>query len=546
MGLRVAREKCELHPDQDATANCGFCGKSICRECIALFGYYCSENCRTQNQQNVATAKAGKSAASMAEYKRGMNAFRYVALAIVALIVIAVGFGMYRLLLDPAGKKAWEWGGGLEANPVLIGAADGNFHVVAGDKLYALKLRNGRVVAAGDAGRLSGLDSLQFAGDSIVGVSSMRICRAGMDGTNQVHLELDAVPEGLPIVSGDGARAYYVSRKRRRRDDAGTGFRMQLHTLDLVTGKELGVETISSRPERVTLLGGRDDDVVIYAGRESTDQAAAKDKRRRIFGRQYDWTLELVNCKTGKVRRRTSLSRRPEETPQYAGGWVSFIVKDTLYAVNLFARKQRKFKIKVGEYSVPEHLLCDEEIFVLYNAGMVCLDLATGKETWKVPLGADPDDMVVLDDRIVLIGARSESKDFDVSKMPGFNQAPDVVKDFGIGKGAKIERAVPVLAAIRRENGKPLWQVENVRGNLLADDDRVALIADVAQTSNIGFFKEGAELYVRQFDPDSGKKLYERTTKGLAVENLRLCGNRAVGTRIRKDGKTTIVAIRLR
>ena len=241
---------------------------------------------------------------------------------------------------------------------------------------------------------------------------------------------------------------------------------------------------------------------------------------------------------------RSGLPKQPDETPAFAEGWIRFPVGETLYVLDLANKVQHKIAIQVSAFTSPEHVINGDQLFVIYSSGMVCYGLADGKEQWRINAGAKTQNMHFGKNRIILLGAKSSKKDVDMSKMPGFNQAPDVAKDFGVGKG--LEQTTPLLAAVDRKSGKYLWEEEGIRGNLLADGERIALIADVSETGNLGFLREGVELYVRQFDPDSGNKIVSETTKDVAMDLPRLFGKCAVGMQYTDKGKTTIIAIHLK
>jgi hypothetical protein len=45
-------EQCKEHPDGRPVAKCLACGKTVCTECVRIRGYFCSEACKSQLQQD--------------------------------------------------------------------------------------------------------------------------------------------------------------------------------------------------------------------------------------------------------------------------------------------------------------------------------------------------------------------------------------------------------------------------------------------------------------------------------------------------------------
>ncbi len=89
-----AGEMCNRHFDKPASAHCTVCKKPICPECMSVFGYLCSVNCRYQAEQQgirVPVYKFQKRSVEARQFRKG---------ALITVSVIVVIFGLI---------AAWYW-----------------------------------------------------------------------------------------------------------------------------------------------------------------------------------------------------------------------------------------------------------------------------------------------------------------------------------------------------------------------------------------------------------------------------------------------------
>ena len=87
-------EMCNRHFDKPASAHCTVCKKPICPECMSVFGYLCSVNCRYQAEQQgirVPVYKFQKRSVEARQFRKG---------ALITISVIVVIFGLI---------AAWYW-----------------------------------------------------------------------------------------------------------------------------------------------------------------------------------------------------------------------------------------------------------------------------------------------------------------------------------------------------------------------------------------------------------------------------------------------------
>jgi hypothetical protein len=87
-------EMCSRHHDIPASAHCTVCKKPICPECMSMFGYLCSINCRYQAEQQgiqVPKYKFQKRSVEAREFRKG---------AMITVAVVAVVLGLI---------AAWYW-----------------------------------------------------------------------------------------------------------------------------------------------------------------------------------------------------------------------------------------------------------------------------------------------------------------------------------------------------------------------------------------------------------------------------------------------------
>jgi outer membrane protein assembly factor BamB len=96
-----AGERCNRHLDKTAAAHCTVCKKPICPECMSMFGYLCSVNCRYQAEQQgikVPKYKFQKRSVEAREFRKGA----LITVAVIAVIAVLIG-GWY--WYDYAGAK---------------------------------------------------------------------------------------------------------------------------------------------------------------------------------------------------------------------------------------------------------------------------------------------------------------------------------------------------------------------------------------------------------------------------------------------------------
>ncbi len=554
MALEVKKEMCKLHPEQELTGKCGYCGKGICRECISAWGYYCSEQCNTVGRESITAAEKAHTAYSRAKYEQGMKVFRYFCLGLGAAAVLAVGFIVYRVFLDPSGKVVWRWTpesaeGGDSISLRILGRDQDKARILIGDTLYTLDLDNGKIVSKFQSDDLAGLRNYVIKDGQIIGSSPVRVFRAGCDGSNPSNLKFTAMAVSTPVLTSDLSTAYFITEEPLEEVGRSGRLRRQsvLHALDLGTGNESWTTELK-KGASVSLVGAVDRNPLIFLRyklvkrrKKKTSGAKTKAEPTKLVRR-----LELLAHDSGKTRRRASVPEALEWGPKLINGWVLFRLGKSLHTLNFDQKSEYKFPVEV-KFREPKYLIRDSQLLILYSSSTVCYDLATGKQQWKLNAGAYSDGVFITKKCIYMLGSRSEKSTLKLDSLPGFGQMPEgLAKDFGLGTGMKMKRSVSFLAAIDRRKGKIIWQKDHARGDLVADGKRVVLIMNTKETSNFSFFIDENDVVVRQYDPGSGSLMYEQVTPKIALGDSILMGDRVLGTMMSKDGKLTLMAVALR
>ena len=104
----AAAANCPRHEDQPTIGNCIKCGKPICRECRSEFGYFCSAECREQSRGEIDRTAQAERAETMASAGRLFVLVKRILLLVLAVILVGIGWGVWKTWMRPAGKLAWR------------------------------------------------------------------------------------------------------------------------------------------------------------------------------------------------------------------------------------------------------------------------------------------------------------------------------------------------------------------------------------------------------------------------------------------------------
>lgn len=90
-GAPIGREFCLKHPNHEITHKCNVCGKPMCPDCMALFGYVCSPRCRNNAEARGVDVPVYELQKNVMEATKWRKVSR-VAGTVGALVAIVLGF----------------------------------------------------------------------------------------------------------------------------------------------------------------------------------------------------------------------------------------------------------------------------------------------------------------------------------------------------------------------------------------------------------------------------------------------------------------------
>jgi len=128
-------EMCNRHHDKPASAHCTVCKKPICPECMSVFGYLCSINCRYQAEQQgirVPVYKFQKRSVEAREFRKG--ALITVGVIVVVFSLIAAWYWYDYTGSKPKLNYTLKLGNDREVHSQFL--ADNQLLIVSADRAY--------------------------------------------------------------------------------------------------------------------------------------------------------------------------------------------------------------------------------------------------------------------------------------------------------------------------------------------------------------------------------------------------------------------------
>ena len=176
-----------------------------------------------------------------------------------------------------------------------------------------------------------------------------------------------------------------------------------------------------------------------------------------------------------------------------------------------------------------DYFVVDGLLGVALDGAGLCYDLQTGKGLWKMRLDFNEDDMIAGAQRLYVHGmVKKEGKTVDLTKMPGFNQDPDLIRESGLDR-MSLGKASPTLICIDRRTGDLLWREEGVFGTILGDDQRLVEVYNTGTDSVLGVLRQDVDTIIRRRRLKDGSIFHTRTHKKLSLGSSLLVGGRLVG-----------------
>jgi len=458
---------------------------------------------------------------------------------VLALVVCGIGFAVWELYLDPAGKVCWQWAHQGELYDMSILVADARRLVVrAEDRLVALAADTGRELQSLTLDA-PGVERarVQTLADGVLVLGPENLTRLKLDGATVFSTglggevaafelspdRLSAYAFVLPPTGPEPARAEAEKRERR------------LVCIDLATGTEAWCrsEGFSDKIHTMALCVGTDTVFLLLS------------KQSGPFEYQYMlWALDVRNRDhSWSVR----LPESPDWGPVVSRGVCMFDVEGVIHAFSAAGEE-------LWQYPAParfdEHVAQDGLLFVGSATGTDCVDVDSGRKLWDTTTLLQAATLVVAGDRLYVrgfaaaVGGGSGQGKPSVKLPAAYEQNKDVLKDLGIDPAATGKQAVqrhPVLLCLERRTGREIWRSRNVAGWFCADAERLVVLMDTAETSMLEAVSGGKGVTVlRQYDPGTGRLLYSRQSE-LGVRDPVLAGAHLIGIEYRRVERPSLL-----
>lgn len=525
---------CELHPDHEVAAHCGNCHKGICQECIREHGYYCSAACLQAGRQELTAADRRQSSETFAQFERGMKVLRRAGWVLVVLALASVGYFCWGVFLNPAGRLQWRWTAeGAEEHEDLgiLGHQDGKIYVRNRGGIAVLDAASGAAVATFEMPAFkdpeSGLNiverlrKVRLCHDGILAFGAKSLRHVGLDGALKGKV---AWPDRVQEFAVTPDHRFLCVLRTEQTDPGSWRLRHRLACLNLETGAEMW-----SRALRENWKVGK----VLATTRGIAVLIAKADKEAKTVA----YTIAFFSPESDKPLWTKTLAGEPDWGPAAWEDALFYAVNQQVHA--LTAKGVPKWKDANGAartIALPDvdeddidYFVVDGLLGVALDGAGLCYDLQTGKGLWKMRLDFNEDDMIAGAQRLYVHGmVKKEGKTVDLTKMPGFNQDPDLIRESGLDR-MSLGKASPTLICIDRRTGDLLWREEGVFGTILGDDQRLVEVYNTGTDSVLGVLRQDVDTIIRRRRLKDGSIFHTRTHKKLSLGSSLLVGGRLVG-----------------
>lgn len=517
----------------------------------------------------------------LAQIQRALRLLKLAALGVVALGLGIAGIVLWRTVISPVGAIAWQ-----VAVPDLqqvVSSHDGRLYVQAAGQMLVFDGHSGQQVASfalpaavDEATGAKMVDDSLVAsalpdGFLVTGNGSLAVL--DWDGKARRSVKLPprrwGVHDRVCNAAYTLAIAHEFAGAPTDDDDAGKAKakqapKQQLVCRDLNTGKELwhkvlkegtSLESVALTDKHALAFIGRTERLralltvrqiesapkmekqgyeweEIAENRQRQALAAAKAVLARTSGPVV--SLVYFDASNGTPLVVVDSDEPPSFGPQACRDFFVYGIGDKLFAVHgdgspVWQETDGKPRtIPLGKRGDGDLFVKEGLFFVGGDGGGACYDLATGKGLWQTSLGFDEDSIYLTRKYIYIHGVFTKAVGGDIAKMPGFDQAPDVVKDFTKG-GGPMEQSIPVLVCLDRSTGKSLWSHDWASGRVCVDETRVIeTISGSGGGPMAAIMSDKALTRFRQYVPGSGKTYYAKSHPNLTVAQPTLVGDRLI------------------
>lgn len=513
---------CPRHDSLPVIGNCINCGKAICRECRSEFGYFCSGEC-------LAASRGGFAIEEKEEFQRDMEtAARTISIVKkvlgVAAIIFAVGIGwfVWKVFLDPAGKLSWRWEYKASSDDFFILRHDETMIVLkSGDSIITVNPKRGKEIS-----RITKEEFLKYnklikiLPEGALFTSQDSAVVIGFDGNILWEKKFDA---NVTHASAGESQVLIVRQieEPQKENEEFPLFRTIFVAADIADGKILWEKESKDFASTVNIGSGSKS----FAYTSSGQMADGK----------YVCILKVVDLKTGKERWQTKLDSFLSWGPKIINEMVIFLSGNNFAAVSEDGRRKLwNFPMK-GFFSDEQMKIYGSLLIINGSESFVCIDLQQQKILWQKKIGLFPESFEYASGRIFLTGTTEEEAaggaEEEVKLPPSFEQIKD--HDFlqeGSGDALKKKKKLKgILLCLDAETGNELWRKENVRGEVVADSERLIVVTDMARCYFSVLTIGDKETIVLQLNPKTGKEICKHKSRLATIGPYMIIGRKLVG-----------------
>ena len=532
MGEEVI-ETCPRHEGQRFILKCSKCGKQMCHQCRAEFGYFCSAACLESSKGTVDHQARAEQDRDFNRLGEIMAIVKKCAAAILALLLIWGAWHAWGRFVSSTGRVAWQMPRKIDVNDFhILKRSPSEVVVKSGDTIFSFNPANGREISTKTAAHLADLACLLKATPSGTVFSAKNaVALVGMDGTakwrnefkdpvrNAVASDKEAVVVTIPELNpADEARPN--PRQLAALKPVMTAF-------DVETGKELWKKEFDAQSYLHGLTVGSG--CCVYCVSD-----AGKDGKMTLV-------MKVADFATGKDRWQVRSDGRYLGEPEICDGMVVFKSdQSTLAAVSLAdGKKQWSVPFK-GGYGGKIRMK-DEAVLLEGLDSLACLDRKSGKELWHIPYPVSAHEMVVADKRIFIMGYKVEEdktsgKDAD-AKQPDLPLDLDKLQDRDALNKAmlsaprhSVKRPEPMIVCLAMGTGKELWRLEKIQGEMTAGEKCLSVLMNTSTAYSLDVSNDGMGMTVLTLvNPSSGRIIQRRESVNGVIGPYIVAGRKLVG-----------------
>jgi outer membrane protein assembly factor BamB len=502
---------CPRHEDEKLIAECINCGNRICRQCRDERGYFCSDECLAASRASVDTEAKEDFQKTLQDTAKTIAIVKTITVIVVLLLLACGGWVIWKNYLRPAGKIAWTWNGQMKANNFLIlSKSDKAFTFKSGDSVISLDPATGKELKVNKVKQLgSYTQMLKKLDNEAVLSNTSSVAGIDLDGNILWQTSFDGsifrssagnkillVKVGKEVKTGKIIKSQFGDYEYKE-------LKVSLHAIDMQTGKVLWRKNFNKEDPMGEFCA--DNGVFAYTSN------SYKDKK-------YQSYLKVANAENGKDKWQIRLDNAASN-PRIIGNQLIFNNNGNLCSVSLDGRK-KLWNIKLNTFFSDSAIkVRDKYLFICGFEGIYCLDLETGHINWEKPAQMLEASYEYDNGKLFFIeGSFVEKKagEEDVVKLPPtFEQLKDddMFKN-AFGNNMTKAKYVSKLVCLDAASGKQLWEQPKVRGEVVAQNNRLVIVKDTAQTTLLNLANGGKGMTILQeFDPETGKELVDKANK---------------------------------